>query len=199
MCLSLSSIFFTENPSFKTLTTTNPSHHCLHSNRNYSLRVLSDLHPSLDDGIGNCRSDFQSSCTILSGKVFLSQQQHDSSSSSDNAGDSSSVSSAVTAVAVNGHMSLDLVPVPDQSLLPKPLTIANLSPTPMHGSCLRVAYQGVPDTSSAKKMSVQERRITRKAWSQAESSSSGIINETSLTLHAFEIRARCNSSASSFN
>ncbi|KAK1324100.1 hypothetical protein QJS10_CPA02g00975 [Acorus calamus] len=111
------------------------------------------------------------SCAILSGKVFLSQQQQDSSSSSDNVGDSSSASSTASAAAVNSHVSLDLVPILDQSLLPKSLTIADLSPVPMHGSCLRVAYQGVPDASSAKKISVQERRITGKAWSQDESSS----------------------------
>ncbi|KAK1321120.1 hypothetical protein QJS10_CPA03g02338 [Acorus calamus] len=101
--------------------------------------------PSLDGGIGNCRFDFRSSCAILSGKIFLSQQQEDSSSSS-NAGDSSSASSAITVASVNGHASLDLVPVPNQSLLLKPLTIADLSLAPMHGSCLRVAYQGVPDS-----------------------------------------------------
>ncbi|KAK1301192.1 hypothetical protein QJS10_CPB13g01691 [Acorus calamus] len=135
------------NPSFKTLP--DPSHHRRRRSHNYSLRVLSDLRPSLAGGIGNCRSDFRSSCAILSSKVFLSQQQQDSSSSSsDNAGDSSSASSSAAAAAVNGHVSLDLVPVPDQSLLPKPLTIADLSPAPMHGSCLRVAYQGVPGAYS---------------------------------------------------
>ncbi|KAK1316072.1 hypothetical protein QJS10_CPA05g01083 [Acorus calamus] len=91
----------------------------------------------------NCRFDFRSSCAILSGKIFLSQQQHDSSS--DNAGDSSSASSAAVVAAVNGHVSLDMVSILDQNLLPKPLTTADLSPAPMHGSCLRVAYQGVPD------------------------------------------------------
>jgi len=40
---------------------------------------------------------------------------------------------------------LDLVPV---SNLPRPLSISDLSPAPMHGSQLRVAYQGVPGAYS---------------------------------------------------
>jgi arogenate/prephenate dehydratase len=40
---------------------------------------------------------------------------------------------------------LDLVPVPN---LPRPLSISDLSPAPMHGSQLRVAYQGVPGAYS---------------------------------------------------
>uniref|UniRef100_A0A0D9YQ02 Prephenate dehydratase domain-containing protein n=1 Tax=Oryza glumipatula TaxID=40148 RepID=A0A0D9YQ02_9ORYZ len=51
--------------------------------------------------------------------------------------------------ALTGHVAqpldLDLLPI---SNLPRPLTITDLSPAPMHGSQLRVAYQGVPGAYS---------------------------------------------------
>uniref|UniRef100_A0A0D3F369 Prephenate dehydratase domain-containing protein n=1 Tax=Oryza barthii TaxID=65489 RepID=A0A0D3F369_9ORYZ len=51
--------------------------------------------------------------------------------------------------ALTGHaaqpLDLDLLPI---SNLPRPLTITDLSPAPMHGSQLRVAYQGVPGAYS---------------------------------------------------
>ncbi|CAH8361248.1 unnamed protein product [Eruca vesicaria subsp. sativa] len=84
--------------------------------------------------IGSSRSDWQSSCAILSSKV-VSQEQ----------------------AAVNGHTngSVNLVPFDDKSLTPPnkkttptPLSITDLSPAPMHGSNLRVAYQGVPGAYS---------------------------------------------------
>ncbi|KAK4764262.1 hypothetical protein SAY87_013700 [Trapa incisa] len=94
-------------------------------------------------GIGN-RCDWQSSCAILSSKTLSVEHP----------------------TAVNGHKStvdLNLVPFEskDQPLPapvespsaavqppPKPLTITDLSPAPMHGSQLRVAYQGVPGAYS---------------------------------------------------
>ncbi|KAK4786252.1 hypothetical protein SAY86_002941 [Trapa natans] len=98
-------------------------------------------------GIGN-RGDWQSSCAILSSKTL----------------------SVEHLAAVNGHKSavdLNLVPfeskekplpapVESESSAsavavqppPKPLTIMDLSPAPMHGSQLRVAYQGVPGAYS---------------------------------------------------
>ncbi|KAK1409984.1 hypothetical protein QVD17_36515 [Tagetes erecta] len=90
-------------------------------------------------GIGKSRTDWQSSCAILASKVESSQQQNtDKSNSVDN--------DKITVVnGVNGHSSLDLVPV---NKLPKPLTIADLSPAPSHGATLRVAYQGVPGAYS---------------------------------------------------
>ncbi|XP_074276032.1 arogenate dehydratase/prephenate dehydratase 6, chloroplastic-like [Silene latifolia] len=50
---------------------------------------------------------------------------------------------------VNGHeTTLDLIPLTKPTTnLPKPLS-TDLSPTPMHGSTLRVAYQGVPGAYS---------------------------------------------------
>jgi arogenate/prephenate dehydratase len=60
--------------------------------------------------------------------------------------------------SVNGHkasIDLDLVPISTDSnnnkphqLAQKALTITDLSPAPMHGSELRVAYQGVPSVYS---------------------------------------------------
>ncbi|GMP58321.1 hypothetical protein CsSME_00022032 [Camellia sinensis var. sinensis] len=81
-------------------------------------------------GVGCNRADWQSSCAILASKVV--SQQQDTTVKSGNADN---------ITAVNGHQTLDLVPIEN---LPKPLTITDLSPAPMHGADLRVAYQGVP-------------------------------------------------------
>ncbi|PSR86514.1 Arogenate dehydratase [Actinidia chinensis var. chinensis] len=76
-------------------------------------------------GVGSTRAEWQSTCAILASKVALQQQQEEDTEKS---------------AAVNGHKTLDLVP--------KPLTISDLSPAPIHGSTLRVAYQGVPGAYS---------------------------------------------------
>ncbi|CAD6263855.1 unnamed protein product [Miscanthus lutarioriparius] len=89
------------------------------------------------------RADWQSSCAVLSSKV-----------------------AALGTHSINGHVApapnqngavLDLVPVSSitggaitKTNLPQPLRIADLSPAPMHGSQLRVAYQGVPGAYSEK-------------------------------------------------
>ncbi|OVA17857.1 Prephenate dehydratase [Macleaya cordata] len=83
-------------------------------------------------GVGSNRHDWQSSCAILASKVVSQQQETEKSGNSE-------------ITAVNGHKTLDLVPIEN---LPKPLTIMDLSPAPMHGSQLRVAYQGVPGAYS---------------------------------------------------
>ncbi|KAG8057782.1 hypothetical protein GUJ93_ZPchr0002g25207 [Zizania palustris] len=49
------------------------------------------------------------------------------------------------ALADHTNLDLDLVPI---SNLPRPLSITDLSPAPMHGNQLRVAYQGVPGAYS---------------------------------------------------
>ncbi|KAG8387534.1 hypothetical protein BUALT_Bualt02G0031000 [Buddleja alternifolia] len=89
--------------------------------------------------VGRGRHEWQSACAILASKV-VSQQQDTEKSGAD----------AIS--AVNGHPTLDLVPVKDQSNspapLPKPLSIADFSAAPMHGNQLRVAYQGVPGAYS---------------------------------------------------
>ncbi|CAI9105552.1 OLC1v1004492C1 [Oldenlandia corymbosa var. corymbosa] len=87
---------------------------------------------------GGSRADWQSACAILASKVVSQQQDTEKSGGA---------GGQIT--AVNGHKaasaSLDLVPIDS---LPKALTIADLSPAPMHGSKLRVAYQGVPGAFS---------------------------------------------------
>lgn len=80
------------------------------------------------------RSDWQSSCAILASKV-VSQQQ-----------DTEKIDTSSVNGEVNGHQTLNLVPV-DKNM-PKALTIVDLSPDPLHGSTLRVAYQGVPGAYS---------------------------------------------------
>ncbi|XP_039031142.1 arogenate dehydratase 1-like [Hibiscus syriacus] len=100
------------------------------------------------NGVGSSRADWQSSCAILSSKVFSQHQDSDDKSESSSA-----------ASAVNGYktsLDLNLVPLdksnkpqpPSKLPLQKPLTITDLSPSPMHGSELRVAYQGVPGAYS---------------------------------------------------
>lgn len=85
--------------------------------------------------VGSSRSDWQSSCAILASKVVSQQQDTETSGGAGG-----------NITAVNGHKTnLDLVPIDN---LPKPLTIADFSPAPMHGSKLRVAYQGVPGAYS---------------------------------------------------
>ncbi|KDP34375.1 hypothetical protein JCGZ_11258 [Jatropha curcas] len=103
------------------------------------------------NGVGASRSDWQSSCAILASKV-VAQEQPTDKSGGDNAGGADHVA------AVNGHktsIDLNLVPLNkgkadgDSNNKPmKPLTITDLSPAPMHGSQLRVAYQGVPGAYS---------------------------------------------------
>ncbi|KAJ9554740.1 hypothetical protein OSB04_009354 [Centaurea solstitialis] len=87
-------------------------------------------------GVGKNRADWQSSCAILASKVVSQQQNTEKTGGADNI------------TVVNGHRTLDLVPVVDSNNLPKPLTITDLSPAPMHGAQLRVAYQGVPGAYS---------------------------------------------------
>ncbi|KAJ4793666.1 Arogenate dehydratase [Rhynchospora pubera] len=91
------------------------------------------------NGLGSNRADWQSMCAIInSNSAGLIPYNSSSSSSGDNA----------KAPMINGHdtsATLDIVPVPK---LPRPLSISDLSPAPMHGSELRVAYQGVPGAYS---------------------------------------------------
>lgn len=84
------------------------------------------------NGVASNRADWQSSCAILASKVVSQQQETEKSGNPD-------------LTAVNGHKTLDLVPIDN---LPKALTITDLSPAPMHGSTVRVAYQGVPGAYS---------------------------------------------------
>ncbi|KAK9676894.1 hypothetical protein RND81_11G108300 [Saponaria officinalis] len=114
--------------------------------RHLPIRPISAFHGGI--GVGATRADWQSTCATISGN-------NSASSSIDDDNDSKSSS-------VNGHPSFDLVPVSGgnataddgattttitKSNLPKPLS-TDLSPPPMHGSTLRVAYQGVPGAYS---------------------------------------------------
>ncbi|KAF9676266.1 hypothetical protein SADUNF_Sadunf09G0120700 [Salix dunnii] len=113
---------------------------------------------SFQNGVGLNRADWQSSCAILASKVVAQQQPIDKSGSG---GDADGVADHVA--AVNGHktsVDLNLVPIEKATSNPnsntsikphqpqKPLTITDLCPAPMHGSQLRVAYQGVPGAYS---------------------------------------------------
>ncbi|KAI3860265.1 hypothetical protein MKX03_030946 [Papaver bracteatum] len=78
-------------------------------------------------GLVTNRADWQTSCAILASNV-VSQQSDEK---------------------VDGvNLTLDLVPIRLDRNLPKSLSINDLSPAPMHGSELRVAYQGVPGAYS---------------------------------------------------
>ncbi|XP_050371484.1 arogenate dehydratase 3-like [Argentina anserina] len=102
--------------------------------------------------VGSSRSDWQSSCAILASNVVSSSKEQPAEKPG---------SSNDHVAAVNGHKSssvdLDLVPIDklsptdvDKPASPpaKALTITDLSPAPMHGAQLRVAYQGVPGAYS---------------------------------------------------
>ncbi|KAI3949976.1 hypothetical protein MKW92_017088 [Papaver armeniacum] len=89
-------------------------------------------------GLVSNRADWQTSCAILASNV-VSQQSNEKNDGGSNA----------EIISMNGvHQRLDLVPVQQETNLPKPLSITDLSPAPMHGSQLRVAYQGVPGAYS---------------------------------------------------
>lgn len=104
----------------------------------------------LPNGVGSSRADWQTSCAILASRVVSQEQPTDKSNG--DYGDRS----ADHVAAVNGHktsVDLNLVPLnkgstEDNNKAMKPLTITDLSPAPMHGSHLRVAYQGVPGAYS---------------------------------------------------
>ncbi|CAI0544513.1 unnamed protein product [Linum tenue] len=103
--------------------------------------VVHCIHRSYDSvnfpaGVVSSRSDWQSSCAILSSKVVGQEQPPESRSGAD------------SIASVNGHKTIDLDLVPIDKAAAKPLTITDLAPAPMHGSQLRVAYQGVPGAYS---------------------------------------------------
>ncbi|KAG6528675.1 arogenate dehydratase/prephenate dehydratase 6, chloroplastic-like [Zingiber officinale] len=117
---------------------------------------------------GARRADWQASFSILSSQAAAAGALPGSSSekSTNDSGDLSaaepehgdSAKRSVPEPPVNGTMAgvkslvssaaaggADLAPIPN---LPRPLSIGDLSPAPMHGSRLRVAYQGVPGAYS---------------------------------------------------
>ncbi|XP_019084761.1 PREDICTED: arogenate dehydratase 4, chloroplastic-like [Camelina sativa] len=97
---------------------------------------------SFPNGVSVNRADWQSSCAILSSKV----------ASVENSGGLADKIAAVNG-HTNGSVNLGIVAVESTNgkLAPvpvQPLTITDLSPAPLHGSSLRVAYQGVPGAYS---------------------------------------------------
>jgi arogenate/prephenate dehydratase len=108
---------------------------------------------------GLSRTDWQTSCAILSGKAgLISQSNHHHQLQSPDSNNhleatptvpSSSESRFPTTNNSNKSFppSLDLVPL---SNLPRPLslTVSDLSPSPTHGCQLRVAYRGAPGAYS---------------------------------------------------
>ncbi|CAN6248484.1 unnamed protein product [Urochloa humidicola] len=109
---------------------------------------------SLQGAVVGGRAEWQSSCAVLSSKVAALGAH------SINGHVAPAAPAPATAPAQNGAV-LDLVPVSSlnggadlspasKTNLPQPLRISDLSPAPMHGSQLRVAYQGVPGAYSEK-------------------------------------------------
>ncbi|KQJ82450.1 arogenate dehydratase/prephenate dehydratase 6, chloroplastic [Brachypodium distachyon] len=95
---------------------------------------------SLQGAVVNSRTEWLTSCAVLSSKV-AAQVPH-------------STNGYVAPAAAPRGAVLDLVPTRgingSASNLPQPLRIADLCPAPVHGSELRVAYQGVPGAYSEK-------------------------------------------------
>ncbi|KAI3987035.1 hypothetical protein MKX01_036825 [Papaver californicum] len=113
-------------------------HHHHQSNNRSQICTIKSIykHESRNFSVSN-RADWQSSCAILASNV-VSQQSTEKTDSGN-----------ADITSINGvHQTLDLVPVQQEANLPKPLSITDLSPAPMHGSQLRVAYQGVPGAYS---------------------------------------------------
>ncbi|AAF18250.1 Arogenate dehydratase/prephenate dehydratase 6 [Arabidopsis thaliana] len=101
------------------------------------------------------RSEWQSSCAILTSKV-ISQEESESlpvppvSGGVDHLNGHNSAAARVPGmnlVPIEKSDSNPLVPQHRHNPL-KPLSMTDLSPAPMHGSNLRVAYQGVPGAYS---------------------------------------------------
>uniref|UniRef100_A0A0D6R232 Arogenate dehydratase n=1 Tax=Araucaria cunninghamii TaxID=56994 RepID=A0A0D6R232_ARACU len=92
----------------------------------------------LGDLVNASRTQWQSSCAILTSNTAGAEARQQETETPNGA-----------IVAVNGNARNEqkegIVPLDN---LPKPLTIMDLSPAPMHGSQLRVAYQGVPGAYS---------------------------------------------------
>jgi arogenate/prephenate dehydratase len=103
---------------------------------------------SLQGAVVGGRADWQSSCAVLSSKVAALGAR------SINGQAAPAPAPAPPPQPQNGAAVLDLVPVSSINgggkNLPQPLRISDLSPAPMHGSQLRVAYQGVPGAYSEK-------------------------------------------------
>ncbi|KAG6522276.1 arogenate dehydratase/prephenate dehydratase 6, chloroplastic-like [Zingiber officinale] len=96
--------------------------------------------PFFHSAVVSSRSDWLSACSILSSNVS-SHQQQEPPPPQNPAEDNHDL--LATTSSSSGSM-MDIVPL----CLPQPLTIADPSLAPKHGSQLRVAYQGVPGAYS---------------------------------------------------
>jgi arogenate/prephenate dehydratase len=85
------------------------------------------------------RADWQAACAILASNS-TGGGGHDASSNTQPAPQVNGQKPPPALEATPTLDELDLVPV---SNIPRPLSISDLYPAPMHGSQLRVAYQGV--------------------------------------------------------
>ncbi|KAL2937616.1 Arogenate dehydratase/prephenate dehydratase 6 chloroplastic [Bienertia sinuspersici] len=151
-------------PSPITNTATNPLR-----KRGYTTTKL-NFHPSQlsircsafgrNGAVTGSRADWQSTCAILASKV-ISQDHNSGSEKPDNNDNDNNEEEGKTKIAgINGHQILNLLPVStmtsnsntvtnNNNNLPKPLSLStDFSSPPMHGSTLRVAYQGVPGAYS---------------------------------------------------
>lgn len=101
--------------------------HCSSNNNNPN----GDL--SLAAGRG---SDWQASCAILAGQVL------------ENGKGNNGVGVGLVPVEKLPNGDLNTIISQNMAAMPRPLSITDLAPPPMHGSQLRVAYQGVPGAYS---------------------------------------------------
>ncbi|KAI3909053.1 hypothetical protein MKW98_011414 [Papaver atlanticum] len=115
------------------------SHHQSKRNKVCSIKsIYKQETRNFSAGLVSNRADWQTSCAILASNV-VSQQSNEKNDGGGKA----------EIISINGvHQTLELVPIQQETNLPKPLSITDLSPAPMHGSQLRVAYQGVPGAYS---------------------------------------------------
>ncbi|KAI7756918.1 hypothetical protein M8C21_025510 [Ambrosia artemisiifolia] len=126
-----------------TTTSFNVSHHLPYSPQpNIIIKCVSTTNNFTSGGVGKSRADWQSSCAILASKVESESQNTNKNKTTET---TTEQTKQITLLNQKQSNSLEIMPI---NKLPKPLTIADLSPAPTHGSTLRVAYQGVPGAYS---------------------------------------------------
>ncbi|KAH9292232.1 hypothetical protein KI387_042576, partial [Taxus chinensis] len=99
------------------------------------IRTGQGLHNPTGDSMNFTRVQWQSSCAIITSNAVSQRQETEKPQNG-------------ALVPVNGNVRKEEVAIATQDGLPKPLSIADFSPAPMHGSQVRVAYQGVPGAYS---------------------------------------------------
>nr|BAJ99463.1 predicted protein [Hordeum vulgare subsp. vulgare]BAK05493.1 predicted protein [Hordeum vulgare subsp. vulgare] len=94
--------------------------------------------------IPGSRGDWQTACAILSS----TNDTPTPPAPKVNGQNSNKLAAPAIPGSEDAASSLDLVPAAGAGNLPRPLSISDLSPAPLHGAQLRVAYQGVPGAYS---------------------------------------------------